>query len=118
MDKKLLEELDITIRACIRAMKKVDIFDSHAVLNYVYYEHRGLFDRLVRARNPVTREQWVSFRRNVYNRIKKSSSDMVELVPNEQSWSFVYDGSYGPSAYWRKIPKGKTSKKKDELKIV
>lgn len=105
MEKDTVAELDSTIRKCILEMKKIESFDSHSILNYIYFKHRALFDKMVKEDKPRSPEEWISLRRRIYSRVKASSGDLIQVVEKKQSWSVLYDGNYGPCTYWRKLTK-------------
>lgn len=105
MEKNTVAELDSTIRKCILEMKKIESFDSHSILNYIYFKHRAIFDKMVKEDKPRSLEEWISFRRRIYSRVKASSGDLIQVVEKKQSWSVLYDGNYGPCTYWRKLTK-------------
>lgn len=112
MEKETIAELDTVIRKAILAMKKVEVFDSHSILNFIYFNNRPLFDKIKNEDKPRTPEQWIAFRRRVYSRINTSSGDLIEAVEKKQSWSVLYDGSTGPCTYWRKISKAERDARK------
>lgn len=118
MEKETLSELDGAIRKCIIGMKKVEVFDSHSILNHVYFNHRALFDRIVKEDKPRTPEEWVAFRRRFYGRISACSGDLIEVMEKKQSWSVLFDGSFGPCTYWRKLTKAERDAAKAVAQIA
>lgn len=113
MDSSLLQELDNTIRKTISSdMSKVRVFDSHSIINHLFFNHKALFKRVIAAFAPATPEQMVAFRRNIYARIEASSNDLIEIVKDEQSWSVLYDGSFGPCSYWTRLTRDERAAKK------
>jgi aromatic ring hydroxylase len=118
MEKETIAELDTVIRKAILAMKKVEVFDSHSILNFIYFNNRPLFDKMENEDKPRTPEQWIAFRRRVYSRINNSSGDLIDAVEKKQSWSVLYDGSFGPCTYWRRLTKAERGTAKASIRTT